>query len=93
MKYLNKFKYVKESIDLVISRIQNEFSNHTVDKLVKDEILQWCDDEINYSELNNGEAQEIVIDYIISWYERNYGSIDEIDKLTNNLKKTFKSLN
>jgi hypothetical protein len=90
MKYLKHFESIEFDIDFAISKIKEQFSDDTICNMLDEEILEWVDsDWIEeyesehdwYVDHNNREAEDIVIEQIITWYENKYGHLNERDKL------------
>lgn len=83
MKYLQKYKESKEEDKfLAFTKIQNEFKKDKVKKMVEDEIREWIPDneDINfYYKSANGEAEDVIINIIIDWYEQTYNKLSEKD--------------
>ena len=93
MRYLKKYN---ESVDHhAIVKIKSEFNDEVVGEMLSDEIKEWSDDE-NYHKYNNGEAQEIVLHQMISWYNKEFNkqlSDNEQVQLEQALKQEYKVLN
>lgn len=93
MKYLKKYENVNEKFDLdfVLTKIKEEFSEDKVSKMLDEEILEWVDSDWQddfdseyewYVEYNNKEAEDVIIDQIISWYEKNYEKLNTENRIT-----------
>ena len=105
MKYLKKFNEentpkVDFDVNLAISKIKEHFTEEDVNYMFDSEILEWIDkdwqDEYEseydyYIEHNNGEAQEVIIEDIINWYEKEFGEITKEQKfeLIDEIKGTY----
>jgi hypothetical protein len=93
MKYLNKYN---ESVDHhAIVKIKSEFSEETIAEMLSEEIKEWSDDD-TYHKNSNGEAEEIVLHQIISWYKKEFNkqlSDNEQVQLEQALKQEYKVLN
>lgn len=68
-------------LDLAITRIKEEYSDNEVSVRYDLEIMEWVDPDWEedyeseydwYIDHNNGEAQDVVIGEMISWYKRTY---------------------
>jgi len=70
MKYLKSFNESNSyDGDFAITKIKQKFSENDVKNMLKLEQEMWSDD---YSVNNNGEAEEIVIQNIINWFEKEF---------------------
>lgn len=83
MKYLKKFESKdehKDLVDKVFNTIITIFSKDNVLEILNDEILNWVDDDLKanewYKEHGNGEAEDVVLDGLLSWYIVKYGTFD-----------------
>jgi hypothetical protein len=83
MRYLKKYKINESSNDIsfIMSKIKEEFDEEKVAKILDEEILEWVDSDWEnnyeseydwYQDHNNGEAQDVVVNSIIDWYESKY---------------------
>lgn len=88
MKHLRKFNESTFDTDFIIAKIKEEFSEQKVAEMLDEEILEWTDEDWSdehdseydwYIDHNNGEAQDVIIDQMINWYERNHNNLT-IDK-------------
>ena len=89
MKYLDNYKiFESESEDLsfIMAKIKGEFPEEKVTERLDEEILEWVDSDWEddydseydwYQDHNNGEAEDVVIDEIIDWYEDNWGKLSD----------------
>lgn len=79
MNHLRKFETLgKFDLEIAMSKIGKKFSDRDVASRFDDEWPNWVDDNWEdegydsdyewYCDHNNGEAQEVVIEEIISWY-------------------------
>lgn len=74
-------------IDFAIAKIKENFSFEKVKSMLDKEIFEWTPEDENgdyYSKHSNGEAEDIVITYIIDWYQKKYPqdySEDSIEEL------------
>ena len=90
MKYLKKFENVDFDIDFVLSKIKEKFNDDNICDMVDQEILEWTDDEWSedydseydwYVDHNNREAEDVVIEQIVSWYEKKYKPLSNENRL------------
>ena len=83
MKYLKKIfeNDSKFDIDFAITKIKEHFSEESVCSMFDEEILEWVDsdwaDDYDseydwYIDHNNGEAQDVVIESICSWFKNQF---------------------
>jgi hypothetical protein len=82
MKYLKKYNENQEQQDPVfaISKIKEHFAEDAVQDMHNDEINQWKPDEEDveyYSRTGNGEAEDVIINHMIGWFEKNYYSLSD----------------
>lgn len=87
MRYLKKYMILESnSIDFVMAKIKEEFTEDKVTQRLDEEILEWVDSDWEddyeseydwYQDHNNGEAEDVVIDEIIDWYEDNWGKLSD----------------
>ena len=90
IKDWEKFNEQKVDASFVISKITDKFSKEEVSKMLKSEKLAWSDDEESYSGNNNGEAEDVVLDFIINYFENEYYTLDdEKDKISELIKKEY----
>lgn len=86
MRYLRKYNENTTSfdIDFAITKIKEKYSEDEVTSRFDEEVLEWVDsdwkDEYDseydwYMDHNNGEAQDVVIDEMIDWYQSEHGNI------------------
>ena len=90
-------------LDLAISRIKEEYSEDEVSARYDLEILEWVDPDWEedgnydseydwYIDHNNGEAQDVVIGEMISWYKSTYDkdmSDDDYTELFDEIKSEY----
>ena len=76
-----------EDIDFIMAKIKENFTIDKVSKMLKNESLEWSDD---YETSNNGEAEDMIVESLISWYEKNYNKIINIDLVSENIKEYYK---
>lgn len=100
MKYVKKFgkfeNIISDDFDFILAKISENFPKEDVDKMLSDEIIQWIPDgkdEEWYKENNNNEAEDVIIDDMIDWFEKNYSPITDLDKVKELIKKEYDFLN
>lgn len=88
-------------LDLAITRIKEEYSDNEVASRYDLEIMEWVDPDWEddyeceydwYIDHNNGEAQDVVIGEMISWYKRTYDkdiSDDDYSDLFDEIKSEY----
>ncbi len=103
MRFLRPFHESKDiNINFIVSKIKEEWSDQKVKNMIEREWENWVDDDWEesefdsnkewYDEHNNGEAEEVVFDHLIGWFEKKFGKklddsqIKEIQKI---LKKEY----
>jgi hypothetical protein len=82
MKYLKKYNENQEQQDptFVMTKIKEEYPVGKIKKLLEEEIKQWIPDNEDvgfYSTSGNGEAEDVIIDQIISWFNKKYYSLSD----------------
>lgn len=103
MRFLRPFNESKDlDINSIVSKIKEEWSTQKVRDMIEREWENWIDDDWEesefdsnkewYDEHNNGEAEEVVFDHLIGWFEKKFDKklddsrIKEIQKI---LKKEY----
>ncbi len=103
MKYLKTYESSSEfSIEFAMSKINEEFPEDRVVQMYDDEWQNWIDDTWEdegydsdydwYVEHNNGEAQDVVYEEIISWFCHKYDKVlldKDRSSLYNKLKDEY----
>lgn len=98
-------------IDFTMAKIKHNYPEHDVKNLVDEEIENWVDDEnlsdINrngykyetkrewYDDHGSGEAEEVVADQLVEWYEKEYSekfTEEQKKQLSQRLLDTYDSL-
>jgi len=81
-------------VDFAISKIKENYTLEQIKADLEKEITNWAD-ENDYVENGNGEAEEIIIENIISWYEGKYDVLEdnELSKLQKEIQKNYDILN
>lgn len=108
--WIDKHHMLKENIEtfdlqFAMAKIKEKYDEDEVIRWFDEEVLEWVDsdweDEYEseydwYVDHNNGEAQDSVINQIISWYKKEYNkrlNIDEHSELFNAIKSEYDCLN
>ena len=87
MKYLKKYESIQEhDLDFVLSKIKEEFTIDKVKEEFEKEKSEWSDD---YDSDGNGEAQDIILNKLIGWFESKYNKIDIFDDVYNKLQEEY----
>ena len=88
-------------LNLAITRIKEEYSDNEVASRYDLEIMEWVDPDWEedydseydwYIDHNNGEAQDVVIGEMISWYKSTYDkdmSDDDYSELFDEIKSEY----
>ena len=95
MKYLKKYENAFD-VDFALVKIGQHFTETKVQELLDAEIAEWVDDHSSYSDVSNGEAEEVVICHMINWFKNEYSKEldgNQEDKLEIAIKKHYSSLN
>jgi hypothetical protein len=93
----------KFDLDLAITRVKEEYSDNEVSIRYDLEIMEWVDSDWEedgnydseydwYIDHNNGEAQDVVIGEMISWYKSTYDkdmSDDDYSDLFDEIKSEY----
>lgn len=100
MRYLKKYNENLDQQDPVfaIAKIKEEYPKDKVQDMLDKEIKQWIPDEKDpdfYSTSGNGEAEDVIINQIIGWFDKKYYSLSEenFDKVKQLLLKEYDFLN
>lgn len=108
--WIDKHSMLKENLEnfdlqFAMAKIGEHFDEDKVIEMFDEEVLEWVDsdweDEYEseydwYVDHNNGEAQDSVINQIISWYKNEYNktlNIDEHSELFDAIKSEYDCLN
>lgn len=103
MRYIREYKE-NFDLDFAMVKIKNHFNLDSVTKMFDTEVKEWIDDnwkegfetELDwYVDHNNGEAQDLVINQIISWYEKEFNkdlSQNDRKELVNSIQNEYKIL-
>jgi hypothetical protein len=92
MRYLKRYNENNSDIHHAVVKIKGNFTEDTVSEMLADEIKEWSDED-NYKSVSNGEAEEMVLNQLISWYEKEFKQLNEEDKneLETELKQIYKT--
>lgn len=90
MKYLRKYNESNEEqdLDFVLAKIKEEFPTDKVKEAFDKEMLEWSDD---YTNTGNGEAQDIILNQMIGWFELKHSKLsDEVsEEVYNKLQEEY----
>ena len=95
MRYLKKYNENIFDKHHAVVKIKEHFSEETVSEMLSDEIKEWVE-EGDYKAISNGEAEEIIVHQLISWYKKEFNKqLDEQQEseLEAELKQEYKTLN
>jgi hypothetical protein len=100
MKYLKKYNENLDKQDPVfaIAKIKEQYTKDKVQDMLDIEIKQWIPDEKDpdfYSTSGNGEAEDVIINQMIGWFDKKYYSLSEenFEKVKQLLLKEYDFLN
>ena len=100
MKYLKKYNENQEQQDpeFAITKIKEEYSQDKVQNMLDKEIKQWIPDEEDpdfYSTSGNGEAEDVIINQMIGWFDKKYYSLSDenFEKVKQLILKEYEFLN
>lgn len=100
MKYLKKYNENQEQQDPIfaLTKIKEKYPEDMVQDMINDEINQWKPDEEDseyYYRTGNGEAEDVVINQLIGWFEKNYYALSEenFEKVKELILKDYDFLN
>lgn len=85
MKYLKNYNEnsnlsPEQDPIFALAKIKEEYSEKKVKDMLDKEIKQWTPDEKDpefYSTTGNGEAEDVIINQLISWFEKKYYVLSE----------------
>ena len=90
---INNYQLHNESnntdISFAISKITDSFTKEKVAEMLKKEKLEWFDTEEAYNNKNNGEAEDVIIDFIISDFEGTHEKVSDKSELEKAIKKEY----
>jgi hypothetical protein len=100
MKYLKKYKENQEQQDpeFAIAKIKERYPSDMVQDMLDKEIKQWIQEEedpVFYSTSGNGEAEDVIINQMIGWFEKKYYSLSDenFEKVKQLILKEYGLLN
>jgi hypothetical protein len=100
MRYLKKYNENLDQQDPVfaIAKIKEEYPKDKVQDMLDKEIKQWIPDEKDpdfYSTSGNGEAEDVIINQMIGWFDKKYYSLSEenFEKIKQLILKEYDFLN
>ena len=100
MKYLKKYNESQDRQDpeFAITKIKEEYSQDKVQNMLEKEIKQWIPDEEDpdfYSTSGNGEAEDVIINQMIGWFDKKYYALSDenFEKVKELLLKDYEFLN
>ena len=100
MKYLKKYNESQDQQDpeFAITKIKEEYSQDKVQNMLDKEIKQWIPDEEDpdfYSTSGNGEAEDVIINQMIGWFDKKYYSLSDenFEKVKQLILKEYEFLN
>jgi hypothetical protein len=100
MKYLKKYNESQDQQDpeFAITKIKEEYSQDKVQNMLEKEIKQWIPDEEDpdfYSTSGNGEAEDVIINQMIGWFDKKYYSLSDenFEKVKQLILKEYEFLN
>lgn len=82
MKYLKRYNENQEQQDptFVITKIKEEYPVSKVKEMLEKEVKMWEPEESDpqfYSTSGNGEAEDVIINQLIGWFEKKYYSLSD----------------
>jgi hypothetical protein len=100
MKYLKKYNENQEQQDpeFAIAKIKVRYPEDMVQDMLNDEINQWKPDEEDpefYSRTGNGEAEDVIINQMIGWFDKKYYALSDenFEKVKQLILKEYEFLN
>ena len=100
MKYLKKYNENQDQQDpeFAITKIKEEYSQDKVQNMLEKEIKQWIPNEEDpdfYSTSGNGEAEDVIINQMIGWFDKKYYSLSDenFEKVKQLILKEYEFLN
>lgn len=88
MRYIGKYESFFDA-DAAVAVIAREWTDEKVDGLLESEKQEWSD---GYSEIGNGEAEEHVIAFLVSWYESKHSRVTDKESLYDAIREHYKSI-
>ena len=109
MRYLKKYNESDSTefdIEFAITKIKDKFTEEQVIDMFDNEVLEWVDDDWAdeydseydwYIDHNRGEAQDVIIDQLVDWYDKEFGNNsltqDNKSDLIDRIKEDYDALN
>ena len=100
MKYLKKYNENQEQQDPIfaLTKIKEEYSEDKVKDMLEKEIKHWIPDEKDpdfYSTTGNGEAEDVIINQMIGWFEKKYYTLSDenFEEVKSLILKDYEFLN
>jgi hypothetical protein len=100
MKYLKKYNESQDQQDpeFAIAKIKGRYPEDMVQDMLNDEINQWKPDEEDpefYSRTGNGEAEDVIINQMIGWFDKKYYALSDenFEKVKQLILKEYEFLN
>jgi hypothetical protein len=100
MKYLKKYNESQEQQDPIfaIAKIKEQYPKDKVQEMLDEETKQWIPDEKDpdfYSTSGNGEAEDVIINQMIGWFDKNHYALSEenFEKVKELVLKEYEFLN
>jgi hypothetical protein len=91
MKWIKKYEGYFDP-ESALYKIADHYTEDVISKMLADEREEWSD---NYNDYGNGEAEDHVIENLITWYEKESGqklNDYQRDGLVNSIKDRYKVL-
>jgi hypothetical protein len=77
MRYLRKYNENTFDKNHAVVKIKEQFTEKNVSEMLGDEVKEWVEDG-DYNDISNGEAEEIILHKLISWYKQKFNiQLDE----------------
>jgi hypothetical protein len=100
MKYLKKYNENQEQQDpeFAIAKIKGRYPEDMTQEMLEKEVKQWIPDDKDpdfYSTSGNGEAEDVIINQMIGWFEKKYYALSEenFEKVKELILKEYEFLN
>jgi len=100
MKYLKKYNENQEQQDpeFAIAKIKGRYPEDMVQEMLDKEVKQWIPDDKDpdfYSTSGNGEAEDVIINQMIGWFDKKYYALSDenFEKVKELVLKEYEFLN
>ena len=100
MKYLKKYNenMYQQDPEFAITKIKENFQTEVVEEMYSKEKVEWTPEDkdgVWYDEHNNGEAQDMVVNQMIGWFNKKYYSLSDenFEKVKQLILKEYEFLN